>query len=232
EAGDQLGALAAAPVDVVQQVRVHVHLGADAVAAVVLDDPVLAAAGLGLAAGVGLDGAGDVHEPVALLHGRDAGPHRLLRHPGQLHQLRGVTGADEGREGRVAVPAVDDRAAVDGDDVAVLEDDVVGGDAVHHDLVDRGADRRGEAAVAEEVRLGVVLREHLAGGLVEVLRGGPRDGGLAGGRVNGGHDQPRLTHLGDLLGGLDLHHGARAFLDRGYPVVRRGRRTPSTIRGA
>lgn len=65
-------ALAAAALDVVQQVRVHVHLGADAVAAVVLDDAVLATARLGLAADVGLDGAGDVDEPVAVLHRGDA----------------------------------------------------------------------------------------------------------------------------------------------------------------
>ena len=85
-------------------------------------------------------------------------------------------------------------------------------DAVDDDLVDRGADRRGEAAVPEEVRLRTVVGDHLAGDLVQILRGGARHGRLTGRRVDRGDDQPRLAHLRDLLGGLDLHHGRFAFL--------------------
>ncbi len=207
EARHQLGALAALAGDVVQQVGVHVHLGADAVAAVILDDPVLAAGRAGLAADVALDRPGDVHQAVAVPHGRDAGPHGLLGHPGELEQLRSVTGAHEGREGRVAVPAVHDGAGVDRDDVAVLQDRLLVRDAVDDDLVHRGADGGGEAAVPEEVRLGAVRGQHLAGGLVQVLGRGTRHGHLPGGRVDGGDDQPRLAHLRDLLRGLDLDHG-------------------------
>lgn len=98
--------------------------------------------------------------------------------------------------------------AVDGDDVAVLEDGLVVRDAVDDDLIDRGADGRGEPAVPEEVRLRTVIGDHLAGDLVQVQRGGAGDRRFAGGRVNGSDHQPRLAHLRDLLGGLDLHHCA------------------------
>lgn len=119
--------------------------------------------------------------------------------------------------------------AVDGDDVAVLEDGLVVRDAVDDDLVDRGADGRGEPAVPEEVRLRSVLGDHLAGDLVQVQRGGAGDRRLAGGRVNGSDHQPRLTHLRDLLGGLDLHHCAaplciglhRTVTDAAVPTIRR-----------
>lgn len=114
--------------------------------------------------------------------------------------------------------------AVDGDDVAVLQDGLVVRDAMHDDLVGRGADRRGETAVPEEVRLGAVLREHLAGDLVQVPRGRTGHRRFPRGRMDRRDDQPRLTHLGDLLGGLDLHHG-------GCGLSGPGLRTAPTIRG-
>ena len=52
----------------------------------------------------------------------------------------------------VGVPALDDRPAVDREDVAVLEHDVVARDAVHDHVVRRRAHDRREPVVAEEVR--------------------------------------------------------------------------------
>ena len=52
--------------------------------------------------------------------------------------------ADRHRDRGVAVPAVDDRSAVDRDDVAIGEH-AGAGDAVHDLVVDRGADDAGEA---------------------------------------------------------------------------------------
>ena len=74
------------------------------------------------------------------------GPERLLGDPHQLGGLRGDLAHGHG-DGRVAVPAVDDRAAVDRDDVAVLEHPGAR-DPVHHLVVDRGADGRREGRVA------------------------------------------------------------------------------------
>ncbi len=120
---------------------------------------------------------------------------------------------DEGGVRGVAVPAVDDRAGVDGDDVAVLQDRPVVRDAVDDDLVDRGADGRGgEPAVPEEVRLRPVVGDHLARDLVQVARGGAGHRRLTGGRVDGSDHQPPASRiLAICSGGLDLHHAAAPF---------------------
>ena len=74
----------------------------------------------------------------------------LLRSRGVLPaRLRLLYLADGDRHGRVSVPALDDRTAVDRDDVAVL-DHPPAGDAVDHLLVDRGAYDRGVAVIAEK----------------------------------------------------------------------------------
>ena len=66
----------------------------------------------------------DVAEPVADEAGGDAAPHRLFADI--EHALDGgIDLADAGGERRVAVPAVDDRAAIDRDDVALVQDVVV-----------------------------------------------------------------------------------------------------------
>src|SRR4029077_2116691 len=67
---------------------------------------------------------------------------RLERGPGDLDEpLRLVVDvADRDRHRRVGVPALDDGAAVDGEDVALLEDDLVARDAVDDDVVRGRAD--------------------------------------------------------------------------------------------
>ncbi len=65
------------------------------------------------------------------------------------------------------MPAVEDRAAVDGDEIALGEDVVRRRDAVHDAIVDRRADRPGEAVVPEERRHGAGVTDHRFGDPVE-----------------------------------------------------------------
>jgi hypothetical protein len=98
------------------------------------------------------------------------------------------------------VPAVQDRAAVQRDQVALGEHLLGRRDAVHDLLVDRGADRRREAVVALERRDRAGVADDLLGDRVQVGRG---DAG--GDRVphrvqRGGDDQAGAAHQLDLLG--------------------------------
>jgi hypothetical protein len=95
------------------------------------------------ALGVGLDDASDDVGLAARPDRADTAQHRLL---GALHQEPGILVEFATAEGCavVAVDAVLERGHVDLDQVAVLERPGVG-DAVTDDLVDRGADRLGEA---------------------------------------------------------------------------------------
>ena len=117
-----------------------------------------------------LDGVADVGEAAAGDHGLDAGAQRRL---GDLEQPLRLVGdlPDAGGEGGVAVVALDDRPAVDGDDVALVEP-VRAGDAVDDHVVRRGADhgRERRVAVAEEVRPGAAAVEHVAADPVERRR--------------------------------------------------------------
>ena len=126
--------------------------------------------------------------------------------------------AHGGGEGGVAVPAVDDRAAVDRDDVAVGEHDVVGRHAVHDHGVGRGADHRRErrVAVAQEVGGGAPAGQDLTADAVELAGGDPGLDGGADLAVHLGDDATGAPHDGDLLGGADRgrageqHDGSQA----------------------
>ncbi len=92
-------------------------------------------------------------------------------------------------------------AAVDGDDVALLED-VLGGDAVHHLVVDGGAEGAREAVVALEAGRGALLADVGLGDLVELQEAHAGPGG-AGGQTQGvGGDAAGLAHLVDFLAAL------------------------------
>jgi hypothetical protein len=99
------------------------------------------------------------------------------------------------------VPAVDNRAAVDGDDVPVLQD-LVTRDAVDHFLVDGSADGGGEPVVAQEVGLGARLEQHGSEDLVELLGGDPRDCRGHGGVEGAAQDEAGLVHGAHLGVGL------------------------------
>src|SRR6202044_3328682 len=132
---------------------------------------------------------------------------------------------DADRAGRVAVPAVEDRAAVDRDQVPGLELGAVPGDAVHDLVVDGGADRRRITVIALEGRDGAGLADFPLGDRVE-FRGG--DARLDRGRQHvqrARHHQAGLPHRGELAWRLDLNrrfppgpHGASGFL---FPRYRR-----------
>ena len=95
--------------------RVHVHRAADAVADVLLDHAVPAGP-----ADAGLHRVRDVAEAAP---GAGLGQPVPQRGLARLEQggVRGGDGAHADGEGRVAVPAADDGAAVDGDHVAVAQ---------------------------------------------------------------------------------------------------------------
>src|SRR5205814_7937800 len=114
-----------------------------AVAGVLLDDAVAERLG------VLLDGVADVADPAAEAGSGQAAPHGLLGHLEEPLQLgRDLT--DRERDGRVAVPALEDRAAVEGDDVTLAQHLVLARDAVDDLVVDRRADGGGVTVVALE----------------------------------------------------------------------------------
>ena len=122
-------------------------------------------------------------------HGGDGGGERSIS--GVDQPLRfSFDRADAHGEGRIAVPAVDDRPAVDRDDVADLQRTFVW-DAVDDLVVDGSADHCRVAVIAEEVRRCPTGAQHVAGNSVEMQRGdtGSRSGA------------DRLMHLGDHAAG-------------------------------
>ena len=145
-------------------------------------------------------GVADVADELPGGQGGDAVPHGRLGDLGEPLVL-GIGGAHDHGPGRVGVPAVHDRAAVDREDVPVLQD-AAAGDAVHHLLVDRGADGGGEAVVAEEIGRGAGVLEHRGEHGVEVLGGLPRRGGRNGGVQGAAQDKPGLVHGAHLGVGL------------------------------
>ncbi len=111
----------------------------------------------------------DVAEESALFHFGDGQLEALARHLGHLAGLFADVADEEGRR-RVAVEALEDGGDVDVDDVAVLEH-LFTGDAVTHDLVDRGADALRKAVVVQRRRPGTAAHRVFVDELVDVLGG-------------------------------------------------------------
>jgi hypothetical protein len=104
-----------------------------------------------------------------------ARPQRLLGHPRQLEHVVAAR-ADRDADRGVAVPAVQDRAAVDRQQLALLQHPVGRRDAVDDLRPGRGADRAGEAVVAQEGRHRALVADALLGQRVERARGHARPG--------------------------------------------------------
>jgi hypothetical protein len=95
---------------------------------------------------------------------RDPHPHGVLGGVDERQVLRprAIPAPDDDRDRRVAVPALDDRTTVDGQQVSVPQHPAAG-DAVHDLFVDRGAQRCGETVVPQEARHAAVATDVLLG---------------------------------------------------------------------
>ena len=210
--------------------RLHVHARADAVPDVLLDDAVLVARG----PHERLDRVADVGESVAGACSPKTGPEGLLGHARELPDIGGDV-ADEHRESRISVPTIDDRSAVDGDDIAIGEV-AVAGDAVDDLLVDRDADVRGEPVVAEEGRGRSLIADRLRCAVVQLCGGHARRGDLRHPLQGPGDDQAGSPHDLELVRGLDLdavacaEHGQSRSADRMRSVTSATSPMPSTSR--
>ena len=111
--------------------------------------------------------------------------------------------ADGVGDGGVGVEAVDDAAAVDGEDVAGLEDALFARHAVDDLLVDGGAEGGGKAVVALEGGDGAEGGDLFDGDALEVHGGGAGDDVGRDGVVDLAKDGAGDAHLFDLGGGFD-----------------------------
>src|SRR5690606_41451135 len=80
--------------------------------------------------------------------------------------------SDVGHAAGVAVPAVEDHGDVDVEDVARGQHLPLVGDAVADDVVDRGANALGEAAIAERRRYRAMADDEVVAQPVELAGGG------------------------------------------------------------
>ena len=141
----------------------------------------------------------DVGQAAPRLHGCHAGLEGRFGDVDQALRL-GIDRAHPGREGGITVPAFDDRSAVDGDEVALLEP-VGTGDPVHDHVVRRRTDhsRERRVAVAEEVRPCAPAVDDLPADPVELERGDARPDRLADAGVHLRHHPPGPAHLGQVV---------------------------------
>ena len=149
-----------------------------------------------------LDGGRDVVDVVAGNRGGDPGHHRLAGHVDQLADL-GRRLADIEGPGGVAVPALDDGAGIDGDDLS-LTDDALARDAVDDLVIDGDAQAARERAARVDARIALEGRDR-AGladvGLGDAVQVAGRHAGLELPFDEGedlGHDAAGATHALDL----------------------------------
>ena len=126
-----------------------------------------------------------------------------LRGGHQRRAPRSADLADQDRPRRVAAAAVLEDAEVDADDVAVLQHHVLARDAVDDDLVDRRAQHRRVAVVAEERRLGLELAQPPAAISLSSQVLMPGLGRASSRSSTSADDQVGLAQLGDLGGALE-----------------------------
>ena len=169
------------------------HFAPDAVPAVTVDDAEAAAKGLLRLVGSGLDGMRDIGEARAVDHCRDARLHRQsCRVREVLVGLREF--ADPEGPCGVAVPAVENGAAVDRDEISLGEHNGRRRDSVHHNVVDGAADRAGEPVVALERRDRSRAADHRLGHLVELEGAHPGLSGVANRDERLPHNGSRRSH--------------------------------------
>src|SRR5436190_4722097 len=153
-----------------------------------------------------LDRVGDVRQPSADADLPDAGLEGVLGDPDELLGLRGGRlPADEQGDGGVGVIALPDRAEVERQQIAGLED-ALAGDAVDDLLVDRDAERCREPAVPLQRRRRAGLYDRRFGDRVKLCRLDPRAHGGDGPLDRLRDDAAGLAHPVDLLGRLADDH--------------------------
>ena len=198
-----------------QNVRPVVEHAAQAVAAEIAHH---AAA---LALGIGLDRRADIAGGGARLDRGHAAHQRVI---GDLEQALGGAGnlADRVHAARIAVPAIDDQRHVDIEDVAFFER-AGARDAVTDHVIERGADRFGEAPIIERGGDGAMIHGELEHELVERL-GGDAGLDLIDQEIEHlGHEPARLGHAGEGVGAVKLDLGV-ARLGAGKFEIGHGKR--------
>src|SRR5687768_9037414 len=145
---------------IVRDLRLLVHRPADPVADVIADDAET------LALDEALDRRSDVSQALPDDRRIDRSPERVLGDRYELRRLRGDL-PDRDRDRRIGVPALDDRARVDAEDLALLEA-APAGDPVYDLFVHAGADhtrerREDRDAVPLEVRRRAVALQDVGG---------------------------------------------------------------------
>ena len=204
---------------VVRHIGILVHGAADTVTNVVAQHTVA----IGLSEG--LHRVADITDMVTgngLLDGSLQAVERALT---QTLDLNGG-GADVKRPGIIPHPTIHDGAGVDGNHVAVAQNDVGVGDAVHDGIVQGCTDGAREAAVTLEGRGSTMHADDLLGELVEL------EGGHAGTNhrpdVTERHLRQRsgLLHLLNFGGRLELDHRPSSAFTSVY--TRSMSRLPST----
>ena len=154
---------------------------------------------------MGLHGRADIPDAVAVNgHGR-AAPEAFLRHADQIQLLLAHLPHRAGK-GAVRLPAVQGKGHVDGDDGAFLHFHVFRRDAVHHFIVNGGADGGGIAFVAKLCRNGAVFADQLIGVPIDGGRGDARHDGLAHLLEHIMKQMPRAAHFRQLIRILDDNH--------------------------
>src|SRR5687768_8291948 len=193
---------------VVRDLRLLVHRPPDPVADVIADDA------QALALDEALDRRSDVAQALADDRRRDGPAQRLLRDRDELRRLCGdLTDRDSHR--RIGVPALDDRAGVDADDLPFLEP-ALARDAMHDLLVQARADHTGERRkdgdpVPLEVRYRAASLQDVGGDPVELAGGHARAHRGAACGEDLGHDPSGLAHLRGLLRRLQRDHQLASF---------------------
>jgi hypothetical protein len=147
----------------------------------------------------------DVAETVARHRGGDARLHSPPRGVDELGRLARHRSDGPGPSA-VGVPAADDAADVDADQVAVGKAAAGRWDAVDDLVVDAGADRAGERrvrAVALEGGDGPGVADHALGDQIQLAGRHPRTQLGANDLQDAGQDLPGLAHARDLGGAFD-----------------------------
>ena len=163
--------------------------------------------GAAVAFHVDLHRVGDVGHPLSHLRELEALPEAL---PGDIDEplslVRDLPAGVGG--GAVAVEPIDHSPHVDADDVALLEDDLLGRNAVDDHLVHRDARRPCEPVIVQERRLSTAAADELAHRVVDLPGGDAWADHPARQRPGLGGDPPGAAHGVLFPGGLqgdELH---------------------------